>query len=372
MVSATAKLTALFQQHLQGKLSPLEKQELAALSMQEELQPLLQQLTEDAWHTAGEELDLLPEKVEATRKFLAQQRRDEKRTVSFPLVGRKWWWAAASLLFLLALGLLLAINRDHVIDRTALSEDIRPGGNGAILTLPDGKQVPLDSNHNTIPSTTRGKALPAASYTISTTRGKQFQVVLPDGSRAWLNTASSITYPAVFNGHARKVSITGEVYFEVTTLSASKPFEVSCNGQTVTVLGTQFNVNSYNDDSLVKTTLREGRVRVTSRAGNVSQVLEPAQQAQVAANGTMEVKEVNADEVMAWQAGYFNLTNVPFREMMQRLSRWYDIEIKYETHIPQIEFEGRLNQSVNLSRVLQFLKESGVQYRLDNHTLIIL
>lgn len=389
MLPATDRLTELFHKQLEGSLTPAERQELAAYAMQDELQPVLQQLIEDAWSVTGAEEDLLPEKAAEIQAFILQE--EKSHTLTRRLPARKWWWAAAAVLLLISSGIMYNQWYGKSTDAVAVvkpAEDIQPGSEGAVLTLSDGRRFTLDSVSNSIVSGKNGveaeikngrleyKATGRAAeqpdlYTVTTARGKQFQLQLPDGSKVWLNTASSITYPSAFHGSFRKVSVTGEAYFEVNTLSASQPFEVACNGQTVTVLGTRFNINSYKDEGVIKTTLRDGKVRVTSVTGGETSVLKPSQQSLVAENGAMEVKEVNVEEVIAWQMGYFSFTNTPFSQIMQQLARWYDIDVKYEGKVPQTEFEGRLNQSVNLSRVLEFFKESGVKFRLDNHTLII-
>lgn len=389
MLPATERLTELFNKQLEGSLTPAERQELAAYAMQNGLQPALQQLIEDAWSKTGAEEDVLPEKAAEIQAFILQE--ENRQAITRRLPAGKWWWAAAGVLLLFTSGLLYHQwygKSDGAVAVVKPVEDIRPGSEGAVLTLSDGRRFTLDSVSNSIVSGKNGveaeikngqleyKAAGTAAeqpelYTVTTARGKQFQLQLPDGSKVWLNTASSITYPSAFHGNFRKVSVTGETYFEVNTLSAVHPFEVACNGQTVTVLGTRFNIDSYKDDGVVKTTLRDGKVRVTTGAGGETRVLRPSQQSLVAENGAIEVKEVNVEEVIAWQMGYFSFTNTPFAQMMRQLARWYDIEVKYEGKVPQTEFEGRLNQSVNLSRVLDFFKESGVKFRLENHTLII-
>jgi hypothetical protein len=377
MLSATERLTELFNKHLEAGLSPEEKQEMSVYAMQEELQPLLRQLIGDSWNKTGEEEDLPLEKVLATQDYILSEQYRSTEIVTRSTIRFRWWAAAAVLLFLLAGSTYWYFQPDHTLTPSSgelVAEDIRPGTNGAILTFPDGRRIELDSMGNGLVAEQSKTAPPVKGQpmyqTITTPRGKQFHLQLPDGSRVWLNTASSITYPVTFSGSARQVSITGEVYFEVKTLP-SRPFVVTCDQQQVTVLGTRFNINSYEDDATVKTTLRDGKVRVTVHRNGNEKILLPGQQTLVDTTGLIQVREIDVEQALAWQMGYFNFTNTAFSEIMQQLSRWYDIEVRYEHKVPQIEFEGRLNQSVNLSRVLEFFKESGVKFRLENHTLII-
>ncbi|WP_432327294.1 FecR family protein [Mucilaginibacter sp. P25] len=206
-----------------------------------------------------------------------------------------------------------------------------PGGNKAILTLGDGSTIVLNGakigklarqDNILIKKAADGQISyrdvvvdfhPSKNIiynTATTPQGGQYQFILADGTKVWLNASSSIKYPVVFNGNERRVELTGEAYFEVAH-NAKKPFKVISNGQTVEVLGTHFNINAYNDEQAVKTTLLEGSVKVS--AGKVSNIIKPGQQARFD-HGLIDVMNVDADEVVAWKNGFFFLKTIIFRK----------------------------------------------------------
>lgn len=312
----------------------------------------------------------------------------------------KRMWAAAAAVFLLITGAAYfwvqhGEKKTSIVApiSVSLAHDILPGKQGAILKLSDGRQVVLDSMGNGLIAKQNGarimlkggqvmydptgKIAGTTVYnTMSTPRGRQFQLILPDGSRVWLNATSSITYPTGFTGTRREVSITGEAYFEVAHLSskdgARVPFIVNINNQTsVEVLGTHFDVSSYKDEGTINTTLLEGLVKVIK--GPEAVMLSPGQQAQVnnmlsggAAGKIKVLKNTDIDKVMAWRNGLFNFDGVRLEEVMKQLSRWYDIEVVYEKGVPNIEFVGKMSKNVNLSDLLNGLKGIGVHFRIEN------
>lgn len=271
----------------------------------------------------------------------------------------------------------------------SLQADIESGNNKAILTLADGSTIVLDNAANGKLAQQGNAAIVKLSNgeiaynfkgvaegevmmnTMSTPRGGQYQLVLPDGSKIWLNAASSITYPAVFVGKERKIKITGEAYLEVAKNKA-KPFIVDVDGKSlIEVLGTSFNVNSYANEATIKTTLVEGSVKV--KAGNKESLLKPGQRAEVIQNdNTVKVIDnVNIDQTLAWKNGVFNLQNLSLQEFARQLERWYDIEIKYEGNVPDKSFEGKFRRDVKLSDILNWFSELGIQNRLEGRTLIL-
>lgn len=299
---------------------------------------------------------------------------------------RKWSWAAASIIILLGVIAYFYIRparveQDPILVRTD-SMEIQPGKSGAILTLADGSRVSLDSIQNGVIALQggarakvvngtllyEGKGQEMLYNTMSTPKGRQFQVTLPDGTGVWLNAASSIRYPTAFAGAERKVEITGEVYFEVK--KDIRPFIVSADNRAeVTVLGTSFNVNSYSNEAGVKTTLLEGAVQVSK--GGQTVIIKPGEQADVQKNITV-VKGVALEKVMAWKAGLFNFENVSLGEAMRQLERWYDIEVVYEKGIPNIELDGEMSKDITLNGLMNVLKELGVRYRLEGRKLTVL
>jgi ferric-dicitrate binding protein FerR (iron transport regulator) len=225
----------------------------------------------------------------------------------------------------------------------------------------------------------QGNAEAAVAYnTLSTPAGGQFQIKLPDGSRVWLNAASSITYPTAFTGNDRRVSITGEGYFEVTK-DARKPFKVtilSAAGEQqrsteIEVLGTHFNINAYDDEAVVKTSLLEGKVKVVNNKAETA-ILKPGQQAQVSSQGAMQVKEdADMEEVVAWKNGEFLFQRADIGTLMRQVARWYDIEVNYPNGKPKDKFTGKIGRNVNLSQLLEILKYSEVRFELKGRTLVV-
>ncbi|MEO6524960.1 MAG: FecR domain-containing protein [Mucilaginibacter sp.] len=302
-----------------------------------------------------------------------------------PKVIRLWprIAAAASILLFLGLGFYFYQQNKHQPSALMAKNDIKPGSNKAVLTLANGQRIILTGAKNghlaaqgntAINKTADGQiaydakagkdnAAPKLAYnTITTPRGGQYQVVLPDGSHVWLNAASSITFPTAFKGKDREVAITGEAYFEVAHNKA-KPFRVSSNGQTVEVLGTHFNINAYNDEPVMKTTLLEGSVRITK--GSREALLKPGEQATIADAGNISVKAVDTEDVVAWKDGLFQFKNTDLPIVMRQLSRWYDVQVEYEGKMPQTVFNGKLHRNVNASQVLDILKYFNVNFRIE-------
>jgi ferric-dicitrate binding protein FerR (iron transport regulator) len=319
------------------------------------------------------------------------------------------WWAAASVIILLGAGIFFWMHSKSRVAPTATSpkvKDIAPGREGAVLTLADGSKVLLDSMHTGVISQQSGAAVvlksgqlaydatdrvpgEVAYNTLSTPKGRQFQLLLPDGTRVWLNSASSLRFPTVFAGKERRVEVWGEAYFEVAK-NAHKPFLVTINTKAeVKVLGTHFNINAYDNEDKIKTTLLEGSVKITasqplSALSATMAVLKPGQQAQLTQgkedgleNGKSAkreitvVNDVDVDKVMAWKNGLFNFEGMHLREVMKQLERWYDIDVAFEGDVPDIEFYGELSRNNTLNDVIEALKDVDVHFRVDGRRLIV-
>lgn len=317
----------------------------------------------------------------------------EKRIHSHaePVVKKLWLRiavAACVVLALLAGGYVFLHDSKQVQELVIAKEDRAPGGNKAVLTLGNGQTIVLDSISNgklagqtgsSISKPENGLLVYSAETTISKTvqynilrtpRGGQYKVILPDGTTVWLNAASSIRYPTAFNGSQRTVSITGEAYFEVIH-DAAKPFRVIVMGQTIEDLGTKFNINAYGDEPFVKTTLLHGSVSVTKGAQQV--VLKPGQQAVVSNNSNdVNVQRVDTANAVAWINGFMSLEHMTVKEFMNRLSRWYNVDVDYNGAIPNKKFGGMINRNASLSDVLSVLDASGIHTRLERKKIIVL
>lgn len=311
---------------------------------------------------------------------------------------RNWQRAAAVIFFVLAGAILWWISGNHEnnekepVAAVQHSIDVSPGKNGAILKLADGREVVLDSLADGVVATQLGTKVELKNgqlvydagkknpgeilyNTMTTPKGRQFQLVLPDGTRVWLNAASSITYPASFTGNSRRVKVSGEAYFEVTKMK-DMPFHVTINDRAeVEVLGTHFNINSYEDEQDIKATLLEGSIR-TSVVGSGKKTeyvtLKPGQQAEITDNKKIKLNEsVNTDHVMAWKNGLFNFENASLEEVMRQLSRWYNIEVVYEREIPRMVFGGEMSRNVSLAGLLNGLERAGVHFRIEKGERLI-
>ncbi|MCG2615328.1 FecR domain-containing protein [Terrimonas sp. NA20] len=265
---------------------------------------------------------------------------------------------------------------------------IEPGKDGAILTLADGRTMVLDSLGNGILTTQSGSKVvlengqlsynnngnpstEIAFNTISTPKGRQFRLQLEDGTRVWLNAASSLKYPASFTGSDRRVEITGEAYFEVAK-DQKRPFHVKLNDQTeIEVLGTQFNVNAYANEGSINTTLLEGSVQINNRNGKTRIV--PGQQAQVFAGADIVkvLNEVNTSKITAWKDGVFNFENASLFEVMRQLERWYDIEVEYDKGVQNYEFFGKMGRDLSLQEVLRGLEMNEVNFKVEGRRIVV-
>jgi len=313
-----------------------------------------------------------------------------------PLHRRRWIAFAASVILLLGAGTYIRMRREAKPDMAQTyapkKHDVPPGHDGAILTLADGRQIVLDSALNgslATQGTTRitklnngqlnyssvtGKPSEILYNTLTTPRARKATVILADGTQVWLNAASSIKYPTAFAGKERRVEIAGEAYFEIKK-NAEMPFVVRRAGsdEMIQVLGTRFNVNAYNDEDAMKTTLLEGSVKVIR--GRNSSILSPGQQA-ILGNGNDDgirvVDDTNIDEVMAWKNGRFQFSNMDLKTIMRQLTRWYDVDVVFEGKVPDIRVGGFIHKDVNLSTVMEFLGENGVHYKIEGKKITIL
>lgn len=395
-MSDTARLAYLFNKYTANTCSPEEQEELWALlqefsGQQDLLLPEMQALWDK--QRTGEQASDSVDWAFIRQRMLVEMRLAEQKDIAIEkprirtqrVYTMRRWLVAAGLLLLLAAGAFYFMNSDIPATRQVVESaiDIAPGKDGAVLTLADGTRLVLDSMNSGVVAMQNGiqvvlrngqvvydagKSTGAPQYnTMSTPRGRQFQLLLPDGTKIWLNAASSITYPTFFTGTERRVRVTGEVYFEVAK-NAGLPFRVDVDNQaTIEVLGTHFNVNAYGNEAAMKTTLLEGSVMVAPVAKRQRPVvLKPDQQAELVPGAPLVVHEnADIDKVMAWKNGLFNFDKVPITEVMKQIERWYDITVVYEKGVPDIEFFGELSRNISLNELVDALKDVGVRFRIE-------
>ena len=280
---------------------------------------------------------------------------------------------------------------------TVAVNDALPGKVKATLTLDDGTVMILDSTaegkvvqqgsiavknkDGGLVYELKGKQSEILYNTLTTGKGETYATLLSDGTKIWLNSQSSVRYPVSFNGEVRKVEITGEAYFEVSSLPASPdvrrekgkiPFIVNAAGLDVEVLGTHFNVNSYNDEAAIKTTLLEGKVKVRSSSGSQT-ILLPGEQARINRQTQKldKTREVDVDAEIAWRFGYFQFQGADLPTFMRQLERWYDVQTVYEGQVPQHKFLGKIPRKMNLSQVLELLQAQEIHFRIDGKKIIV-
>jgi len=286
--------------------------------------------------------------------------------------------------------------------RDLVVNDVAPGSNGATLTLASGKVINLsDAKSGVIVGKElkyddgtdlgdRHPELVSGSRTIqaltaTTAKGQTYQFTLPDGTKVWLNADSKLEFPSNFSGAKQRiVSLSGEGYFEVAKDKAH-PFLVESGNQQVEVLGTHFNINAYTTEGKTTTTLLEGAVRVSSSRQSAATrdlslrrddvVLKPGQQSELsyAPSGKIEVTEVDLEDAIAWKEGYFLLDNDDFEGIMNKISRWYNVEIIYDTMPQDIQFGGRVSRTRNVSAVLEALERTGkVKFKIEGRRITVL
>lgn len=408
-VPGSAYLIAdLIHKHLDQRISAAESRLLEEwLYEKEENRELFRQLVkkERISQAIARMREIEEEKAAALPDILSRLNSPAPQLSRFRI--RRWQYTiAASVLICVSIATLFYINRragPGKSSRPAVAasnkHDIPPGTNKAMLTLADGTVITLDSASNgTLAQQGNTRIIKLDSgrlayegskaaagkellyNTIYTPRGGQYQIALPDGSLAWLNAASSLRFPTIFNGE-RKVEVSGEVYFEIATLSDKRkkkvPFTIDIktpsgltNGQ-IEVWGTHFNVMAYDDEKAVEVTLLEGAVNITgTQAGSK---LQPGQQAQLNKKGALKVVN-NADlqAVMAWKNGMFQFHNADLPAVLRQLSRWYDVDIEYKGAIPQREFEGEIQRDLTLSQVLRILEKNQVNISIEGKKMVVM
>lgn len=325
---------------------------------------------------------------------VAEERRAGKSRLGRIVHSRRTWWVAASVTIIIALVTYFnndnRFRDDRVVKKPLPRDFTAPQVNRASIRLADGTMVYLDSagngplavlgdvklvklqNGQIAYQTADHRIVNVPQYnTLTNPRGsKVIDIRLSDGSHVWLNAGSSLSYPVAFGNDARRVELTGEGYFEVAK-DASRKFFVTCKGIQTEVLGTHFNISGFAEDPVAKVTLLEGSIKVSAaeKMGR-AHILKPGEQAQVGSQ--FRTVQVDADKVMAWKNGYFSLDGSSFSEIMHQLERWYNVEVIYTSGIPGVELFGKIGRDLNLSEVVNSLKDMGVNCRIDQGRLVVL
>ncbi len=412
-------IAALIKKHLDGELNAEEQARLDGwLSTNESNRTLYNQLTDKRSLMAAVDSLYRIDKKKGLKRLMEGIKPKAEQVPLVEMESRKGigWWkypAAAAVILGLAIGGYAYFKREgdagQVTAQGSFSKKttIHPGGDKATLTLADGSTIALDSARNgglalqgatqiskpqngqlayTFSQDHGGRtgeevasaAIPVLYNSVSTPRGGQYRLILPDGTRVWLNAASSLRFPTAFQGKERNVELKGEAYFEVAK-NAAKPFIVMGEGFQVHVLGTNFDVMAYDDEGAVKTTLIQGSVKVM--AGESAALLRPGQQAQVwhksvagheaGTNTVKVVSDIDADESLAWKNGYFQFNSADISAVMRQIARWYDVEVVYEGTVTRQHFDGRIQRNLSLSQICESLEGEGLHIKRTGRQITI-
>jgi ferric-dicitrate binding protein FerR (iron transport regulator) len=380
-------IATLFRKYLNNECTPEEAAALMAFIRSSKNRKLVQSLLDDHFRDGEDKSGMYRYQTDRIFQRLNLNENMEKveaqsRSIQFTFLKI----AAVVLLILASAWAVLVIKSPakQELVATKPAEDVLPGGSKAVLVLSDGQQVKLDSLQSANPAGDESAVVKrsAAGHlvyfaadnsklkgfnTVKTPRGGQYEVILPDGSKIWLNAASSITYPAAFNAGERRVVLTGEAYFEIASLwrnNKKVPFVVETGKQKIEVLGTRFNVNAYDDEAGIKTTLIEGKVKVTTE--NETIILKPNHEFNLGLEG-ISTKKVDVEPVIDWKNGDFLFADEDLESVMRKVARWYNVELIYDSEIPEERLSGQISRSRNLSEVLRMLELSGdTKFRIED------
>ena len=389
-----SRLEYLFNCYINRIYTGQEEEELLALLAQPENEAVVQTLIERVIENTGSEMQMPDQVAASILQNILQKDKSLVLSIKNKKIAFVPWMrvAAVAILFLAGTAYWFFDKKNDTKAKVLLIAEkhslVLPGGDRALLTMSDGSIIVLDSMKNgTLAqqgSTNVNKQgglliydthassianAPVVYNTLSTPRGGQYQVVLPDGSKVWLNAASSLLFPTAFTGRQRKVELTGEAYFEVAK-NKNKPFLVKVGDMQVKVLGTHFNINAYSDENAIKTSLLEGSVKITK--GNATGLLKPGEQALLNnKEDKVEITKANLDEVMAWKNGLFQFEDADITSIMREIGRWYNVDIEYVGKVPTRRFEGKISKNAQLSEVLRILELSNVKFTLVGNKIIV-
>ncbi|TKC03928.1 FecR family protein [Pedobacter frigoris] len=388
--------TQLFNRYLNNECTPEEVSALIAhFGGQQDNEELKLLILEELKGGVPENFEQRPEVIAVfnqTDAYLKNQLFTEKRSSVLPLFVK--YAAAACLAGMVFFSVYFYIQYNkpkNIVNQLSSVNDAQPGTNKAVLTLADGTSVALGgANDHTvlndagikIKRTKDGTLVYEAGAVandgetkynqLTTPKGAQYEIILPDGTRAWLNASSSLRYPLAFNGEERRIQLRGEGYFEVEKVVRNGnhiPFFVETPTQIVQVLGTEFNISAYEDDELVRTTLISGKVNVQERSGKSNKVLSPGEQSILSRNNNLQVVKTNAENARAWKNGNFVYEDMYLKDILKQLSRWYDVDVDY-TQVPQTRYNMMISRKETLQSVLNMLRKTGnIKFQLVNNVI---
>ncbi len=396
----TAQLTILFQKYLDNTYTE-DELELLLLHFHTHEETLLTNLVKTELENEEGRVDASEKDIVSSlakvhhqlRTYIQQSQPVVKRVAS----GRIWprlAVVAASILLVFAISYFFIQHRSERPGTIAdlRLHDIKPGTNGAVLTLANGEKITLEQTKAGVFAQQNGSSLNKTgdsllvyqsgitgntgelSYnTLETPKGRQYTVILPDGTKVWLNAASYLKYPTSFTGKERLVTLAGEGYFEVVH-NSKQPFRVQTAGQLIEDIGTHFNINAYTDEPVIKTTLVEGIVRVSLNGQPDGIALKPGQQAQLGImDKTIQIRDVNTDASIAWVNGSFVFDSEDLGSILRKISRWYDVDIRFED--PALTNEnvtGSISRYSDVSSVLKMLELTGlVHFRIEGRSILV-
>lgn len=384
------RISFLLDRYIHNTCSAKELHELFQLLEDQQNNELLHQELKELWQNTGPGQYHTDAQWDQLYQSMMREIPEEIRPTSKKSFTRLA--AAASLLLFIFAGTFFYYQQKDSLSAVsapiAVNSELAPGSNKAILTLSNGTKVALDDAVNgkvsgqagiQITKTASGQLIyhvqnnsvssKLSFNTIETPRGGQYRLILSDGTKVWLNANSSLKYPISFSKTERLMELKGEAYFEVTK-NKKAPFKVISNNQVIEVLGTHFNINGYEDEPYIKTTLIEGAVRVSERANQAYVVLKPGEQSRFHAN-RFEVKNVDTESAVAWKNGYFTFDKSTLESIMRQISRWYDVEVNYQDKkVKEQIFSGNISRFENASQVLAILELTGlVHFKVEGRRI---
>lgn len=387
------RFNVLLEQYITDMISRRDRQEFLSLLKDSYYKGLLDKAMEEEWNRAefeDEKNDEIGQLIERNVMDKIRETR-EKRDRRGSVVWIRKAAAIAAVLLLIAGGYYFMATRDVSSENRELAgrnlgNKSKVGSNKALLTLGDGHQIALDSakggtiaqqggaklekkSDGVLAYEAVGKSRELLFNTVTTQKGGQYHVKLVDGTEVWLDAASSIRFPTTFEGDERKVEITGEGYFEVAR-KAKKPFRVIVQGMQVEVVGTHFNINAYDNEKLWKTTLVQGKIKISK--GKAVAILSPGEQLRLSALGGLSiVKGVDIEEALAWKDGYFKFKNADVGTIMRQVERWYDVEVIYQGAKPKGHYKGEISRDEVPADVVRILNAAGIECKIEGKKIIV-